>query len=587
LSPISPEAERRRRLLTRAFPIALLVIAAFLVVTVGGGGGAELSAARRFAQGWERQDFAAMHAEISPQAAKRYSLAEFTDGYGRAQETATVARVTTGDPSEAQSGGRRAAVVPVSLETRAFGEISGRLVLPLAGDRIAWSENLVFPGLGPGERLVRRAQVPERAPILARDGTPLAEGPAAARSSPLGAAAQSVAGEVSFPSPQRGRELSRLGFPPGTPTGTSGLELAFNRRLAGRPGGQLVAVASDDGNPPSGRPVLASSTPLPGKPVHATIDPGLQRTAVAALGGQYGGVAVLDARDGSVLALAGIAFSGPQPPGSTFKVITTTAALEAGIVELTDQFPIQTSTVVGGREVANAHNEACGGSFVEAFAQSCNSVFVPLGPKIGSERLVDVAELYGFNSPPSLFHPAAIRTVNPPQSTIPTSIPDDLELGVSAIGQGQVLATPLEMASVAQTIADEGRRSPTRIVSDRKLRPTARPVRVTSEHVATTLRNLMIQVVISGTGTAAALPGVQVAGKTGTAELGPKALEPGQEGASDAAPVQKLDAWFTAFAPANDPKLAAAAMVVNANGDGGTVAAPIVREVLAAGLGVG
>ena len=135
--------------------------------------------------------------------------------------------------------------------------------------------------------------------------------------------------------------------------------------------------------------MLATSKPVPGKPVHTTIDPHLQQTAVAALGGQYGGVAVLDARNGSVLALAGIAFSGPQPPGSTFKLITTTAALEAGVVKLTDQFPIQTSTVVGGREVANAHNEACGGSFVEAFAESCNSVFVPLGPKLGSERLVD------------------------------------------------------------------------------------------------------------------------------------------------------------------------------------------------------
>jgi penicillin-binding protein A len=586
LSPISPEAERRRRLLTRALPIALLVIAAFLAVTVGGDGD-ELSAARRFAQGWERQDFAAMYGEISPRASKRYSLAEFTDEYGRAQETATVARVTTGDPSEAESGGQPAAVVPVGLDTRAFGQISGRLVLPLAGDNIAWSENLVFPGLGPGERLARRARVPERAPILARDGTPLAEGPAAARSSPLGAAAQTVAGEVSSPSPERDRELSRLGFPPGTPTGASGLELAFDRRLAGRPGGQLVAVASDSGNPPSGGPVLASSKPRPGKPVHATIHPGLQQTAVAALGGQYGGVAVLDARDGSVLALAGIAFSGPQPPGSTFKVITTTAALEAGVVELTDQFPIQTSTVVGGREVANAHNEACGGTFVEAFAASCNSVFAPLGPKLGSDRLVEAAELYGFNSPPSLFNHAAIRAVNPPQSTIPTSIPNDLELGVSAIGQGQLLATPLEMASVSQTIAGGGTRSPTRIVSDRKLRPTAQPVRVTSEQVATTLRNLMVQAVVSGTGTAAALPGVQVAGKTGTAELGPKALEPGQKGPSDAAPEQKVDAWFTGFAPANDPKLAAAAMVVNANGDGGTVAAPIVRQVLAAGLGVG
>jgi peptidoglycan glycosyltransferase len=582
LSPISPEAERRRRLVTRAIPIALLAAAAFMAGVISSGDGAELSAARRFAQDWERQDFAAMHREISPKAAKRYPLAEFADDYGKAQETATVARVTTGDPTATEVGSHQAAVVPVSFDTHAFGQISGRVVLPLDGDKIAWSPNLVFPSLGPGERLVRNAQVPERAPILAGDGTPLAEGPVTSRSSPLGAAAESVAGVVSSPSRQQDRELSRLGFPPGTPTGTSGLELAFNRRLAGRPGGQLVAAAAGGGGP-----VLARSKPVPGTRVHTTIDPTLQQAAVAALGGQYGGVAVLDARDGSVLALAGIAFSGPQPPGSTFKLITTTAALQAGVVKLTDQFPIQTSTVVGGREVANAHNEACGGSFVEAFAESCNSVFVPLGPKIGSERLVDASELYGFNSPPSLFNQQAIRIVDPPESTIPTSIPNALELGVSAIGQGQVLATPLEMASVAQAIADGGVRSPTRIVTDRKLRPAAKPVRVSSEQVATTLRDLMIQVVTSGTGVAAALPGVQVAGKTGTAELGPKAFEPGQEQTPGVAPEQKLDAWFTAFAPANDPKLAAAALVVDAGGDGGTVAAPIIRQILAVGLGVG
>jgi cell division protein FtsI/penicillin-binding protein 2 len=200
---------------------------------------------------------------------------------------------------------------------------------------------------------------------------------------------------------------------------------------------------------------------------------------------------------------------------------------------------------------------------------------------------VQSAERYGFNSAPGLYDRAAVRAVKAPQSTIPASIPDELELGVSAIGQGRVLATPLQMASVAQTIADGGRRSPTGIVRDRSLQSAAKPVRVTPEKVAATVRDLMIQVVRSGTGTAAALPGVQVAGKTGTAELGPKPLEPGREAAPGAAPEQEVDAWFTAFAPAEDPKLAAAAMVVNADGDGGTVAAPIVQQVLAAGLGGG
>jgi penicillin-binding protein A len=524
-----------------------------------------------------------MYGEISPEAAGRYPLAEFRDDYDKAQRTATVMRVDTGEPSESEAAGHQVAVLPVTFATHAFGQVIGHLVLPLSGSDVDWSPKLVFPGLRRTDALVRRPQVPQRAPILARDGTPLAEGPAIARSSPLGSAGLSVAGEVSSPSREQNRQQMMLGFPPAAPTGTSGLELAFNQRLAGQPGGQLVAVPSGGGDASGGR-LLASTKAVPGKAVHTTIDADLQRTAVAALGSQYGGVAVLDATDGSVLALAGIAFSGPQPPGSTFKVITTTAALEAGLVKLSDQFPIQTSSVVDGREVANAHNEACGGSFVQAFAESCNSVFVPLGPKIGSQHLVGTAERYGFNSPPSLYDPAALRAVDPPQSTIPMSIPSDLDLGVSAIGQGQVLATPLEMASVAQTIADGGVRSPTAIVRDRSLRPTAKPTRVTSEQVAATLRSLMIGVVTSGTGIAAALPGVQVAGKTGTAELGPEALAPGQS-EEDAA--QKLDAWFTAFAPANEPKLAAAAMVVNANGDGGTVAAPIVREVLAAGLGVG
>ena len=573
---------RRRRLLTRALPLAALAVAAFVAGAITGGGGVELPAAQRFADAWESQDFSGMHAELSPEAARRYPLEAFTSDYTHAQETATVKTIATGEVSGSESGGQDAAVVPVTLVTNAFGEISGQLMLPLTGGKVDWSPKLVFPGLKADERLVRHTQVPKRGTILARDETPLAEGAATARSLPLGVSAANVVGEVGLAKPRDDERLVGLGFPPGFPTGTSGLELAFNRRLVGKPGGELVAVPSG-GPPAAGGRVLATGEPVPGKPVHTTIDPDLQRAAVAALGGTYGGVAVLDARDGSVRALAGIAFSGPQPPGSTFKVVTTTAALEAGVVELTDRFPIQTSTVVGGREIANAHGEACGGTFVQAFAESCNSVFVPLGPKLGSERLVDTAERYGFNSPPSLYDDAALRAVDPPESSIPTRLGDDLELGVSAIGQGRVLATPLELASIAQTIANGGTRSPTAIVTDRALRPDGGPVHVTSAKVAATLRTLMIAVVTSGTGIAAALPGIQVAGKTGTAELGPVTVEP-RRASSEVE--QRVDAWFTAFAPASDPRLAAAAMVVNASGDGGTVAAPIVRQVLAAGLGV-
>jgi peptidoglycan glycosyltransferase len=566
LSTLRPQAARRRRLLTRALPIALLGLAAFVAGVIRGADQADLAGAQTFVDAWASQDFPTMYGQISPASARQYTVDQFTADYEKAQDTATVKHVEAGEASESDAGGGSAASVPVTLRTHAFGDIESDLVLPLDGGKVDWTPDLVFPGLRRGERLVRHTTVPKRAPILANDGTPLAEGPAAARSSPIGTAASAIAGSVDTPSHKQEPKLERLGFPPGYPTGTSGLELAFNTRLAGHPGGELVALSSSGGNVATGGRTLAATDPIPGKPVHTTIDPDLQQAAVAALGATYGGVAVLDADDGSVLAVAGIAFSGPQPPGSTFKLITTTAALETGAVKLSDTFPIQTSTTVGGREIENANGEACGGTFPEAFAESCNSVFVPLGPKVGSERLVDTAEKYGFNSPPSLYEDRAIKTAGVPESSLPKTIPSDVDLGVTAIGQGEVLATPLEMASVAQAIANGGVREPTRLVTDRSLRANAKPVRVTSSDITSTLRSLMIGVVTSGTGTAAALPGIQVAGKTGTAELGPVTGGRIGEGA------QRVDAWFTAFAPATDPKL--------------DVAAPIVRSVMASAFGV-
>jgi penicillin-binding protein A len=573
--PITADAERRRRLVTRTLPISVIAGFAF----IGGlviGGADHLDAVERFAQAWERDDFDGMYAELSGDAQADISRPEFESAYADAERTATVDVVDAGDPEEASGG---SASLEVDIKTFAFGEVSGELELPLEDRKIAWEPQMVFPGLRRGEHLDRRTRAPSRAPILAADGTPLAEGPASARSSPLGAAASAVTGTVDSPKHAQEVLLEAQGFPPGSLAGTSGLELAFNDRLDGQPSGQLLASGGN-----SAARVLASGEPQPGQPVHTTLDPDIQEAAVTALGDLFGGVAVLDANDGSIRALAGIAFSAPQPPGSTFKVITTTAALDAGVVKLTDTFPVETAAVIDGREVANAHDESCGGTFVQSFAHSCNSVFAPLGVEVGAQRLVDTAERFGFNSQPAIYNATATATIDPPPSTIPTSLSSDLEIGVSAIGQGEVQSTPLGMASAAQTIAAGGVRSPTPIVTEPELRPNAKPVRVTSEQTAGLLRQLMITVVTEGTGTAAAIPGVQVAGKTGTAELGPKALEPSQELGPGEEPEQEIDAWFTAFAPATKPQLAAAAMVVNADGDGGTVAAPIVRQVLEAGL---
>ncbi len=200
------------------------------------------------------------------------------------------------------------------------------------------------------------------------------------------------------------------------------------------------------------------------------------------------------------------------------------------------------------------------------------------------------AEQFGFNHEPGL--PGA------PQSTLPAAshIEGDLAVGSTAIGQGQVLATPLQMATVAATIADGGRR-PTPSFLDAP--PGSVPSRVLSASVAATVRHLMLAVVRFGTGTAAAIPGVLVAGKTGTAELSTECHNSAPETGSEAAgretgerckgaeaEASNTDAWFAAFAPALHPRIVVCVMLVK-DGAGGATAAPVAREVLEAGLASG
>jgi cell division protein FtsI/penicillin-binding protein 2 len=568
--------ERRRRLITRTLPLTLIAVVAFVIGAVTGSPGSpEKDAAERYTEAWEANEFAAMYRELNDASKRAISINDFVIAHRDAEGVATLRSLEAGSPQDAESAdGTTVVPVPMTVSTVAFGEFDDSLRLPYDEGGIAWSPSLVFPGLRPGEQLENRIALAPRAPILAADGTALAEGEADAREYPIGSAAIDVTGEIGSPEEEDLPALERQGFSAETPVGVSGLEQAFNARLAGRPGGALLAVSEG-----GAERVLAEGEPKAGRPVRTTIDVGLQESAVSALAGRSGGVTVLDARNGDVRALAGQAFSAPQPPGSTFKMITTTAALQKGVVSLDDYFEITNGVNVGGRFIENANGEYCGGSFREAFAHSCNADFAPLGPKIGNDDLVGAAERFGFNSPPTLYASRFVRAVEPAESSIPTEVGDELDLGVSAIGQGEVLATPLSMASVAQTIANDGVREPTSIVADRRLRPEAKPVRVMSRKIADELTELMIGVVVEGTGFAGAIPEAQVAGKTGTAELGP---EPGQENSPH--PVQIKDAWFAAFAPAEKPKLAVSVMLIDAGAAGGEVAAPAASQVLSAGL---
>ncbi len=555
-------AEQRRRFSHRALPalggLAVVSLAAGLAFGAGAQSGGERTAAD-FAAAWERGDYRAMHAMLDAASRRAHSLAEFRRAYREAAATATATSVRAGEPGDESNG---TITVPVEVRTRVFGRLHFELRVPVSDEKVTWGPLLAFPGLRPGEALSRLSRPPERGTLLSRDDKVLAEGPADARSSPLEAIAGSIAGTLAPEETAEERNaLYARGFPPDWPVGQNGLELAFQDRLIGRAGGRLIA----------GERVVARARPRQARPVHTTIDTRLQEAAVVALAERFGGIAALDARNGEIRALAGIAFSAPQPPGSTFKIVTATAALEAGIVKPRTEFPVESAAIIDGVELENAGGEFCGGSFRNSFAHSCNSVFAPLGVELGAEALVDASERFGWNAEPVV--PGEVPSTLPPAVEIKTP----LEIGSTAIGQFRTLATPLVLASAAQTIAARGVRAiPTLALGER-----TRRVRVTSPKIARTVRSFMVDVVDYGTGTAAALTGVKVAGKTGTAELeDTRDPETGETAPSDPT---NTDAWFTAFAPARRPEIVVAVMLIRA-GAGGATAAPAARVVLDAAL---
>ncbi len=527
----SPAQRRRapRGRIRWLVPLVLVLLAGLAVAAVVVVQGHRASNDRRekaavaFLAAWGKRDVKAMHALTDG----KYGLSVFRRSYAAADRAAGTRAVRIGKPGKLKDGRVRAAV---AIRTDAFGTLRGRVSIPtvdLEGKgRVAWSPVLRLPGLRKGEKPVRKAgAAPRRGEVLAANGSLLAN-------DSLGTGIAGVAASEDEPA--------------------TGLERIYADRLNGHPSATLRF----------GDRVIKRVRSERGRNVHSTISLRLSHIAESALGGRVGGVAVVKPRNGNVLALGGLAVSAPQPPGSTFKIITLSGALEHHITSPAESFPVQTHATLSGVSLANASNESCGGSLATSFAESCNSVFAPLGAKLGAKRLVATAERFGFNEAPVL--PAQKLS-----QIVRKDLKDDLATGAAAIGQSTDLATPLTMASVGATIANGGVRARPRAVREEKV-VRRRAVR---RKVAATVRDFMIGVVRGGTGTAAALPGVTVAGKTGTAELV-------QGGGSDP---KNTDAWFVAFAPAENPKVAVAVMLVGA-GAGGASAAPVAREVLAAAL---
>ncbi|HKN62964.1 MAG TPA: penicillin-binding protein 2 [Gaiellaceae bacterium] len=361
---------------------------------------------------------------------------------------------------------------------------------------------------------------------------------------------------------------------------------------------------------------------LGGQTVHGdnvilTLRPDIQRIAQDQLAGRCGAVVVLDTRTGAVVAMASSptynanlmvqpngynkvkkikgscgdasalqnnATLGLYPPGSTFKMVTAAAALDSGAYTPSSPFSDPGYCTEYGQRVSNAGNpdqngpEAFGNvSLAQGFEHSINSVFCNIGKHIGGLKILDYAKKFGFYSPPPLETPP--DTINASglykngKLWTPTSN-SQIDSGRLAFGQYNMLATPLQMALVGATIANKGVLPKPYLVqkvvaADGSTVTKTAPQtlgQAVKPQTAAELNQMMQLVVQSGTGTSAQIPGVPVAGKTGTAELGLGSV---------------YDAWFVAFAPANNPRYAVAVVVAKQlNGFGGSISAPIARTIL-------
>lgn len=383
-----------------------------------------------------------------------------------------------------------------------------------------------------------------------------------------------------------------------------GIEGALNQELAGTANSQFLANLNS----------IITGQPARGDSVALTIDPRLQQVASDALGTQTGAVVAIEPATGRILAMVSKPSYDPNalavhdtkragatydrlvadpgrplvnraiagdlyPPGSTFKLIVASAALQSGSYTQDSAFPNPASYQLPGTStfIGNAEGGSCGGgataSIATALRLSCNIPFAQLGVALGQDAIRAQAKKFGFGDA-SLAIPMKVTPSQYPQYD------SEAQTALSAFGQASDRVTPLQMAMVSAGIANKGivmKPNLVQAVTAPDLRPvqTFQPQeygRAISEGTAATMTQLMIQNVANGAASNARINGVQVGGKTGTAENGAKA---------------PYTLWFTGFAPADNPKVAVAVVLENGGGQGrraygNLLAAPIARKVMEA-----
>ncbi|MBO0693428.1 MAG: hypothetical protein J2P58_11070 [Acidimicrobiaceae bacterium] len=359
--------------------------------------------------------------------------------------------------------------------------------------------------------------------------------------------------------PITAEQLKSLGRPhaPGDQVGQGGIEEAYEHRLSGTPG-ITVSVKNAKGRTVG---TVASRPAAPGRAVQTSIDPAVQSAAEAALSGvgKQAAIVVERASTGQVLASVStptqgfnLAFSAAVPPGSTFKVVTSSALVESGVTVSTPA-ACPPAIVVDGKSFHNDEGESASSlSFLEAFARSCNTAFIGLSEPLAAEKLTTDAAKFGIGVKPRMGLAGYGGKVPVPSSVV--------DLAATAIGQDQVTVSPLGMATVAATVDSGALREPRLVTGAPDDRLAPKRIDAT---VDATLHTLMSAVVTDPAGTAAGAglpPGTF--GKTGTAEFG-------------AGPHPATHAWFIGFR--GD---LAFAVFVYGGGTGGTVAAPIAARLL-------
>jgi peptidoglycan glycosyltransferase len=272
------------------------------------------------------------------------------------------------------------------------------------------------------------------------------------------------------------------------------------------------------------------------------------------------------------------------PPGSTFKVVTATAALDSGKITPDTVIEASSPKEISGVPLENAGGESFGAiSATDALTNSVNTYWAQVGERTGRGTLVEYMRRFGFYEDPQLDYPDFQMIPSGVINGEGDYVDDNFDAGRVAIGQGglegEIRASPIQMAEVAAAVANGGRLMKPRL-TDRIVRKDGRVKEriepdlqsvVMKPETAEQLTAMMARVVEEGTGTAGALAGITVAGKTGTAEVG--------------ANREFTQPWFIAFAPVENPQMAIAVTVERTTGQGGTVAAPIAKSVLEALLG--